>query len=269
MFNTGSVVSVDLNADLAEGAELSPADVSVLGSVTSVSLACGFHAGSRGLMRATAAAALARGVIIGAHVSFRDRDGFGRRAIEVTTTQLVDDIVEQCEVLDEEVGSVGGTVSFVKPHGALYNLMCTDSSTAAAVVDAVARHSSRVLVAQAGSTVADLARRTDVRLVPEGFPDRAYLADGRLVPRHEAGAVIEDPAVVARRAVSLVDRGGVEAEDGTWTPVEVETLCIHGDSPHAPRTARDVRVALESQGVILTPFVPELHHRPAGRRSPS
>jgi 5-oxoprolinase (ATP-hydrolysing) subunit A len=180
---------------------------------------------------------------------------------------LVDDIVEQCEVLDHEVASVGGTVDFVKPHGALYNLMCTDSSTAAAVVDAVARHGSRVLVAQAGSAVVDLARRAEIRLVPEGFPDRGYLADGRLAPRHQTGAVIEDPAAVARRALSLVDRGGVEAVDGTWTPVEVETLCIHGDSPGAPAAARAVRAALEAEGILLTPFVPELGHRPPGPRS--
>ena len=268
MFNTGSVVSVDLNADLAEGNELSPADVAILMSVTSVSLACGFHAGNRDLMRDTAAAALARDVVIGAHVSFRDREGFGRRTMEVTAARLIDDIVEQCEVLDEEVASVGGMVAFVKPHGALYNLMGTDSSTAAAVVDAVARHRSRVLVAQAGSAVVDLARLANVRLVPEGFPDRAYLADGRLAPRHDSGAVIDDPAAVARRAVSLVDRGGVEAVDGTWTPVEVETLCIHGDSPHAPATAREVRAALETRGIILTPFVPERDPGPAGRRSP-
>jgi 5-oxoprolinase (ATP-hydrolysing) subunit A len=268
VFNTGSVVSVDLNADLAEGDELSAADVAVLASVTSVSLACGFHAGNRHVMRDTAAAALAGDVVIGAHVSFRDRDGFGRRTIEVAPAQLIDDIVEQCEVLDEVVGSVGGTVAFVKPHGALYNMMYADSPTAAAVVDAVARYGRRVIVAQAGSAVVDLARRANIRLVPEGFPDRAYLPDGRLAPRDGTGAVVEDPAAVARRAVSMVDRGGIEAVDGTWTPVEVETLCIHGDSPRAPAAAREVRAVLESQGIVLAPFVPELDSGPAGRRSP-
>ncbi len=265
MFDTGSVVSIDLNADLAEGSALSRSDVAVLASVTSASLACGFHAGSRGVMRDTAAAALAHGVVIGAHVSFRDREGFGRRAIEVGAVQLVDDILEQCQALDQEVKSVGGTVAFVKPHGALYNMMGTDSSTAAAVVDAVARHGSRVLVAQAGSAAVDPARRAKIRLVPEGFPDRAYLAGGRLAPRDDPGAVIGDPAAVARRAVSLIGRGGVDAVDGIWTPVEVETLCIHGDSPGARRVARAVRVALEAEGIILAPFVPQVA---AGRRSP-
>ncbi len=121
MLNTVAVVTVDLNADLAEGDRLSPVDLAILDSITSASLACGFHAGNRQVMRATAEAALERGVVIGAHVSYRDRDGFGRRAVDVSPGQLIDDIVEQWTVLDSEVGAVGGTVTFVKPHGALYN----------------------------------------------------------------------------------------------------------------------------------------------------
>jgi UPF0271 protein len=262
------MVSVDLNADLAEGEVLSPADLGVLDSVTSVSLACGFHAGNRRVMRATAVASLERGVVIGAHVAFRDREGFGRRAVEVAPAQLVDDIVEQCAVLDEEVGSAGGRVAFVKPHGALYNLMGSDPRIAAAVVDAVCRHDSRVLVAQDRTAVTDAARRAGVRVVPEGFPDRGYRADGRLAPRQEPGGVVGDPAAVALRAVSLVVRGGIDSVEGTWTPVDVETLCIHGDAPRAPEAARAVRSALEAEGTIVRPFVHGEHRGPAGRRPP-
>jgi UPF0271 protein len=258
------MVTVDLNADLAEGDDLSAGDLGVLESVTSVSLACGFHAGSRTVMRATSAAAVARGVVIGAHVSFRDRHGFGRRPVDVAPAQLVEDIVEQCAVLDEEVAVTGGRVAYVKPHGALYNLMGTDASVAASVVEAVVRHPSGVLVAQAGTVVVDPARRAGLRVVLEGFLDRGYLADGRLAPRRQPGAVIDDPDALAGRAVSLVHRGGVDAVDGTWTPVAVETLCIHGDSPTAPAAARAVRSALELAGITLSPFVTASHPGPAG-----
>lgn len=259
---------VDLNADLAEGEELSAADVAVLDAVTSTSLACGVHAGNRRVMLATAIAALARGVVIGAHVAFRDREGFGRRVLDVEPAQLVDDIVEQCRVLDEVVTAAGGRVAFVKPHGALYNLMGTDPTVAASVVDAVSRHPSRVLVAQAGTVVVAVAQRAGIRMVPEGFCDRGYRADGRLAGRDDAGGVIDDPAVAARRAVSLVVRGGIEAVDGTWTPVGLETLCIHGDNPHAADTARAVRSVLEDQGVTLTPFVREAAPSPSDSRPP-
>jgi UPF0271 protein len=248
--------TVDLNADLGEGEVLSPLDVELLDIVTSASLACGFHAGNRAVMRAAALAAVARGVTIGAHVSFRDREGSGRRAVEVSPAQLVEDITEQCATLDDEVAAVGGTVRFVKPHGALYNLMGTDPRLAGAVVEAVARQAHGVLVAQAGTVVSDLARRSGVHVVPEGFPDRGYLADGRLVARSEGGALVDDPATAAERAVSLVVRGGIAAAGGGWVAVEAQTLCIHGDEPDAALTADRVRSALEGAGVTLRPFAP-------------
>ena len=255
MFNTVTVATVDLNADLAEGDELSPTDVAILDSVTSASLACGFHAGNREVMRATADAARQRGVVIGAHVSYRDREGFGRRPIEVSPDRLVDDIVEQWAVLDAEVRAAGGTVTFVKPHGALYNRMGTDPSVADSVVEAMSRLGSRVLVAQSGTGIVGRAAGTGVRVVVEGFPDRGYLADGGLAPRHRPGALVDDPAEAARRAVSMVKRGGVEAVDGSWVPVAVETLCIHGDSPGAVEAARQVRLALEAEAIGLHSFV--------------
>jgi KipI family sensor histidine kinase inhibitor len=259
------MVEVDLNADLGEGEVFSSADLGVLGSVTSVSLACGFHAGNRRVMRAAAAASLSRGVIIGAHVSFRDRDGFGRRTIDVQPTQLVNDIVEQCAVLSEEVDAAGGTVAYVKPHGALYNRMGADPIIAASVVEAVSRQNNRVLVAQAGTAVVEVALRAGLRVVLEGFPDRGYLADGRLVPRRDPGARVDDPSVAAQRAVSLVIRGGVEAIDGAWAQINVETLCIHGDAPNAADAARRVRSALEAEGITLRPFHPVRAPRVDGR----
>lgn len=244
-----------MNADLAEGDTLSAADRAILDTITSVSLACGFHAGNRRVMTDTARVALAGGVAIGAHVSFRDREGFGRRPMAVAPPQLVRDIVEQCDVLDEVVGSVGGTVAFVKPHGALYNLMGVDLDVADAVVEAVARHPSGVLVAQAGTAVVTRARRAGLRIVPEGFPDRGYLNSGLLASRQQPGGVIDDPAAVARRAVALAEGAGVEAVDGTVVAVDVETLCIHGDAADAPEAARHVRAALEAAGFTVRSFV--------------
>jgi UPF0271 protein len=246
---------IDLNADIAEGAELTGDDLGILDSVTSASLACGFHAGSRTVMRAAAAACVHRGIVIGAHVSFRDREGFGRRPIQVGRQQLIDDIVEQCAALTDEAIAAGGTVDFVKPHGALYNMMGSDPDIATAVVEALVRHGAGVLVAQSGTEVAAAARESDLRVVFEGFPDRGYLADGCLSRRGGPGALIEDPIAAGRRAVSMVRRRGVEAVDGMWTAIEVETLCIHGDSPGAAAMARTVRSSLEADGISLRPFI--------------
>jgi UPF0271 protein len=248
------MVAVDLNADLAEGEALSPGDLAVLAEVTSASLACGFHAGNRRVMADTAAAAMARGVVIGAHVSYRDREGFGRRPLPVAAARLVGDIDEQCTVLDEVVGALGGVVAYVKPHGALYNRMGTDPDVAAAVVEALVGHGHRVLVAQAGTVVVDVARKAGLQVVPEAFPDRGYRPDGSLTPRERPGSVVDDPDLVAARAVSLV-AGGIEATDRTWVAVPTATLCIHGDSPHAAGTAAAVRSALAAAGVDVKPFL--------------
>jgi UPF0271 protein len=256
MIDTGSVVTVDLNADLAEGEVLSAGDLAVLESVSSVSIACGFHAGAPGVMRATASACLERGVTIGAHVSFRDREGFGRRHVDSSPPLLVRDIIEQCEVLAEQVVAAGGAVTYVKPHGALYNRMGVEPAVAGAVVEAVSHVGIGILVAQPGTVVVGPAIAGGLRVVSEGFPDRGYLPGGLLAPRDRTGALIEDPALVGRRAVSLAGGRGVVAVDGSWAAVDVETLCVHGDSPHAPEAARSVRHALESAGITVLSFAP-------------
>jgi 5-oxoprolinase (ATP-hydrolysing) subunit A len=249
------MATVDLNADLAEGDRLTPGDLGVLDAVTSASLACGFHAGGPAVMGDTASACVDRGVAIGAHVSFRDREGFGRRTMSVPPQQLVADLMDQWTILATAVSAVGGTVSFVKPHGALYHQMGTDPSVADAVVAFVVGVGRVPLVAQADTVVSRRAGEAGVRVVAEGFPDRGYRRDGRLAPRAAAGALVHDPDEVGRRAVSLVQRGGVEAVDGTWTAVEAETLCIHGDAEGAATTASTVRAALEGHGVVLRSFV--------------
>ena len=259
---------VDLNADLAEGDALTRRDIAVLDVVSSASLACGFHAGGSDVMRSTAAACVDRGVAIGAHVSYRDREGFGRRVVATPPGTLAEDIVDQWEALRREVETVGGVISFMKPHGALYHQMGVDPAVAAAVVDAVGRMGGRALVAQAGTVVVAPARRAGLRVVPEGFPDRAYLPDGRLAPRSEPGALVEDPAAAGRRAVALARDGGTEATDGRWTAVEAETLCIHGDHAGAASTARAVRDALESAGIAVRSFAGAGPPTPDGPSTP-
>jgi UPF0271 protein len=263
---------IDLNADLGEADELGPSDVAVLDSISSASIACGFHAGSPAVMRATSVAAAARGVAIGAHVSYRDRAGFGRRDLDVPAKQLLADIEEQIGLLRQVVHSIGGTtagptarstagptesiarptpeVAYVKAHGALYNRMGRDPETASVVIEAVRRcDPPMMLLAQAGTDVVERGREAGLVVVGEAFCDRAYRPDGSLVPRREAGAVITDPDEVARRAVSLVLDGGIEATDGYWLAIMADSFCVHGDSPGAAESTRAARAARIEAGV--------------------
>jgi len=250
------VRSVDLNADLGERDRFTELDRAVVEAVTSVSIACGFHAGSPAVMRDTAAACASRGVAVGAHVSYRDRAGFGRRPLDVAPEALAADLSEQIEVLKAAVAEVGVPVAYLKPHGALYHAAASRPEVAGVLVAVVSGLSHRTLVAPGGSEVARQASAAGLLVVREGFPDRAYLPDGGLAPRDAPGAVVGDPEEAAARACTLVLEGGVRAIDGRWTPVEVDTLCIHGDSPDADRRAQAVRRALEAAGVVVRPFAP-------------
>ncbi len=246
---------IDLNADLGEADKLTPSDVAVLDSVTSASIACGFHAGGLEVMRATSVAARARGVVIGAHVSYRDRDGFGRRDMDLPAEQLIADIDDQIAVLRREVSANEGEVTYVKPHGALYNRMGRDPETASAVIEAVQRSDPPLmLLAQAGTAVIEKGRGAGLLVVGEAFCDRAYHLDGSLVARSEPGAVISDPAEVARRAVSLVLDGGIETVDGYWLAIMADSLCVHGDSPGAAESTRATRAALHAAGITIRSF---------------
>jgi UPF0271 protein len=251
--DTGDVPVMDLNVDLAEGEGFGATDLALLDHVTSASLACGFHAGSRPSMRSAAEACVAHGVAIGAHVSFRDREGFGRRSLVVAPDQLAADLVEQWETLADEVAAAGGTVSYVKPHGALYNVMAVDPDVADTVVGTLAPR-CRVLVGPPGGAQSGPASAAGVAVVPEGFCDRGYDARGLLVPRGAAGDLVDDPDDAGRRARSLALDGGLDAVDGSWVALDVRTLCIHGDRPGAEHRARAVRRTLEAAGVELRAF---------------
>jgi 5-oxoprolinase (ATP-hydrolysing) subunit A len=251
------VAATDLNADLGEsfGVWRLGDDDAMLGIVTSANVACGFHAGDpAGLLRVCRSAA-ERGVRIGAQVSYRDLAGFGRRFIDVAAEDLVADVVYQIGALQAIAQASGSAVSYVKPHGALYNTIVTNREQAAAVAQAVHLVDPTLpVLGMAGSAFFDEAGGLGLHTVAEAFADRAYRPDGRLVSRREPGAVLRDPAAIADRVVTMVTSGWVTAIDGTQIAVSVESVCVHGDSPGAVQIATAVRDQLKAAGTDIRAF---------------
>ncbi len=248
---------VDLNSDLGEGfgAWSLGDDLALLELVTSANVACGFHAGDPRTMQRTVAAAAERGVVIGAQVSYPDLVGFGRRAMEVAPADLTADMLYQLGGLEAFARVAGTAVRYVKPHGALYNRTVVDPVQAAAVAEAIRRYDpSLPVLTLPGSALARAAHAAGIPVVAEGFADRAYTSDGHLVPRGEPGAVVTDEAEVVARAVRMVTEGRVAAHGGGEVPLQVDSLCVHGDTPGAAGLARAVRAGLEAAGVALAPF---------------
>ncbi|GAA0731922.1 LamB/YcsF family protein [Dactylosporangium roseum] len=241
---------MDLNSDLGEGFGIWRLgdDDALLAIVTSANVACGFHAGDPTTMRRVSSAAGELGVRVGAQVSYRDLAGFGRRRIDVPPGELEDELRYQIGAL-----SAFGPVSYVKPHGALYNTAATDEAHASAVV-AAARPSGLPVLCQPGSALARLATDAGLRVVTEGFIDRGYLPDGRLVPRNSPDALVTDVDTVVARAVRMAVDGVVKAVDGSVVPMPVESLCVHGDTPGAVTMAAAVRAGLLAAGITLAPF---------------
>ncbi|MBG0824660.1 LamB/YcsF family protein [Planomonospora sp. ID91781] len=250
-------MAIDLNADLGEGYGIWRLgdDEALLDVVTSANVACGFHAGDPLTIRRTCEAAVARGVRIGAQVSYRDLAGFGRREMEVDPEELRAEVLYQLAAVDGVARAVGGRVSYVKPHGALYNRVCRDPEQAEAVAAAVADYDrSLPVLTLPGSAVHGAAARHGLATVAEAFADRAYTPAGTLVPRRSPGAVIHDPDAVAARAVRMATARTVVAADGSEVPVEPRSICVHGDTPGAVRLARAVRDGLARAGVALEAF---------------
>ena len=228
--------TIDLNADLGEsfGRWTLGDDAALLPVVTSANVACGFHAGDPRTLVETCRMAVEHGVAIGAQVGYRDLAGFGRRFVDVEPDDLYADVLYQLAALDGIARAAGGAVTYLKPHGALYHAVAVHEGQAQAVVQAAA-----------GLTA-----------VTEAFADRGYRADGSLVPRTEAGALVTDPTVVAARVVRLVVDGRLAAQDGTEVLVDAQSVCLHGDSPGAVAMATAVRAALDDAGVTVTAFAP-------------
>lgn len=252
------MLSFDLNSDLGEsyGAWTMGDDAAMLDVVSSANVACGFHAGDPAGILRTLKAAARRGVAVGAHVAYPDLAGFGRRNMDPTSEELTGDVIYQIGALQGLATAAGTRVSYVKPHGALYNTIASDARQADAVIAAIrAVDPGLVLMALAGSPLIGRAKAAGLRVMAEAFADRAYNADGSLVSRRLPGAVLHDAEVVAARMLRLVQDGVVEAIDGQMTRIEAQSICVHGDSPDAVAMARRVRQVLEEAGLTLRPFV--------------
>lgn len=249
---------VDINADTGEsyGRWALGDDERLLDIVTSANIACGFHAGDPATLVRTCRAAIRRGVAVGAQVAYHDLVGFGRRFIDVSPRDLYADVLYQIGALSGIARTCGGRISYVKPHGALYNAVVVDTAQAQAIVDAVVDYPEDLAVlGLPGSEFLRLAARAGLRVVTEAFADRAYTTDGQLVPRREPGAVIHDPHEVVRRVVRLVTTGFLEAADGSDVEVRADSVCLHGDTPGAVELAAAVRTALQDKGVTVAPFI--------------
>ena len=246
--------TVDLNCDVGEsfGAYRIGDDANLLRHVTSASIACGFHAGDPATMRRTIDAALDLGVAIGAHPGLPDLQGFGRRAMEVSPEEVHDLVVYQTGALAAFATARGTRLHHVKPHGALYNMAASRGDLAEAIATAVRSVDAKLIVyALAGSQLVTAARAAGLDVAEEAFVDRRYTSTGSLVDRRKPGALIEDPAASVRQALALAGEGSVMSVDGVRATLRVDTLCIHGDTPGAPKLARRVRDALEAEGVTV------------------
>lgn len=251
-------MKMDLNSDLGEsfGAWTMGDDAAMLDIVSSANVACGFHAGDAAGILSTLKAAKARNVVVGAHVAYRDLAGFGRRNMDVASSDLVADVIYQIGALQGLAQAAGTTVKYVKPHGALYNTIAQDKRQAMDVITAMkVIDPSLVLMALAGAPLIGWARDAGLTVVAEAFADRGYTPQGALVSRREPGAVLHDEQLIAQRMLMLVREGVIEAVDGSMVRVEADSICVHGDSPGAVAIARNIRQRFEQEGVNIASFV--------------
>ncbi|HEY5731123.1 MAG TPA: 5-oxoprolinase subunit PxpA [Anaerolineales bacterium] len=238
-------MNIDLNCDMGENIGN---DENIMPFITSANIACGFHAGDADTMRETVRLAKRYGVAVGAHPSWKDREGFGRNEISLPPDDVEALILEQVNALAAIAKEEGMEIRHVKPHGALYNQAATDKELAAAIARVVNRFSADlVLVGLAGSGLVEAGIEIGLRVANEGFPDRNYNPDGTLVSRKEPHAIIESPEEIALHAIELVNNG----IDFNGRRVNVETLCLHGDHPRAADNTKAVREALKKYGVEI------------------
>ncbi len=251
-------VAIDLNADLGEGSGNSrlAEDEKLLSLVSSANIACGYHAGDAVTIRDTVRIARDRGVSIGAHPSFPDKLGFGRREIKIGAEELRLHIIKQIEILAEACAAAGTKLNYVKPHGALYNLAARDRATSDLIADSIrAVNPSLVLLGLAGNQMLDSARAAGIGAAAEAFADRGYSDDGTLVPRGEDGALLDSPEEIASRAIRLVKERSLVARSGKELTIDADSLCTHGDGPNAFEILKQLRADLEGAGIAITPFV--------------
>jgi len=243
---------IDLNSDVGEGVsgEAAGQDSALMSHITSANVACGFHAGDPTLMRATVILAREHGVAVGAHPGFPDPDGFGRRELQFSLSDVEDFVAYQIGALAAIAAAEGVRLQHIKPHGALFNM----AARSVALADAIARAAavidrSLILVGLPGSEIVAAGERAGLRTAGEGYADRAYQLDGTLVSRKHVGAVIDDPDLVVPRAVRMAREQTVEARDGRCVPLSIDTICVHGDTSGAADLVGRIRSALDDAGV--------------------
>ncbi|AOY73352.1 LamB/YcsF family protein [Arthrobacter sp. TES] len=249
---------IDLNSDVGEafGRWTLGDDEAIFRSVSSANVACGFHAGDPGVIRATCEKAVEAGVVIGAHVGYRDLAGFGRRFLDIDPKELADDVVYQIGALQALAAVSGGRVEYVKPHGGLYNTIVKHTAQARAVVEAAKSVDPNLpILGLPGSEVLRLAEEAGLRAVSEAFADRAYNPDGTLVSRSQPGAVLHDPVEVAEHVLRMATEQSVRTIDGSVLTIRAESICVHGDSPGAVAMATEVKSALIDAGVSIGSFL--------------
>lgn len=256
--NKEEIMRIDLNSDLGEhfGAWRMGEDEAILDIVTSANVACGFHAGDPKSILETLRLAAARGVTVGAHVGYPDLVGFGRRPMSVTQDELRADVIYQIGALQALAQVAGTEVTYVKPHGALYNTIAQGGDQAEAVIQAMQLVGQDLtLVCLAASPLLEQAKAAGLPVAAEAFADRAYEPNGALVSRREAGAVLHDPDVIADRMLRMVTDGVIEARDGSEVRLGADSICVHGDTAGAVEIAAAVRSRLLDAHVEIRSFV--------------
>ncbi len=240
-------MQIDLNADLGEGCTT---DEALLELVSSANIACGWHAGGADEIFNCTRWAVQKGTAIGAHPSFNDRGNFGRTEQHLSAAEIHAAILYQLGALSAIVRAQGACVTHVKPHGALYNQAAREPRLAQAVIAAIRDFDPTLAVfGLANSALMTAAQQAGVRAVAEVFADRAYRADGSLVPRGTPGAILEDEDEVLARTLKMIREQRVQAIDGHWVPLKVQTICLHGDNPHALAFAQRIRAQLDAEGI--------------------
>lgn len=242
---------IDLNCDLGEGVG---SDEQILPLVTSANIACGLHAGGPAVMRRTVDAAVKAGVAIGAHPGFDDRANFGRRDMPVSPEEAYDLVLYQIGALAGFVTAAGARLAHVKPHGALYNMACVNSMLAEGIARAVKAFDPRlILFGLPKSELVKAGEKAGIPVAREAFADRTYRGNGSLTPRGEPNALIDDVQGATAQALRIVEEGRVRATDGTDIALRADTICLHGDGPHALELAREIRQRLGAAGVSVLP----------------
>ena len=248
-------LTIDLNADLGElpGPEGRASDGAILEAVTSCAIACGGHAGDEDIMETTLRAGFRNGVWAGAHPSYPDRENFGRVSMDISPADLAATLRQQMQTLHSVAARIGVPLTHVKPHGALYNDAAKSASIAKTIAAQVkfAFGTETAIIGPPGSETEKATYAAGLPFHAEGFMDRTYMPDGSLMPRNQAGAVLHDTRARLAQALQIVTQQCVTPVGGGSLPLNVQTLCLHGDSPGAAETAKAVKAALTARGVVL------------------